>query len=180
MQLDRHVTAPHTIGQKIEKRMDTWESRRYEMIVYETLRTCDKYLTAAHIEVYEDQRVKTSHRTVLSGNLQMVVRWITEQEKGGTLQPGENCTKSEKKVLEVLRSKNPGVRPPSADSLESYSGQTMELSPANVTKETVMEIAERLPRGAGPGGTDLVRLQQWLLQFGAASRDLQFTVVEFT
>ena len=41
--------------------------------------------------------------------------------------------------------------------------------PVEVTNETVDSITPQLLGEVGPGGTDLVSLQQWLLQFGAAS-----------
>ena len=36
----------------------------------------------------------------------------------------------------------------------------------------------RLLGGAGPGGTDLISLQHWLLRFGAASGELRLIVAE--
>ena len=41
------------------------------------------------------------------------------------------------------------------------------------------EVAGHLSGGAGPGGTDLVSLQHWLLRFGAASGELRLTVADF-
>ena len=40
-------------------------------------------------------------------------------------------------------------------------------------------MAGRLSGGAGPGGTDSVSLQHWLLRFGATSRELRLIVAEF-
>ena len=40
LQQARHVTASQGIRQRIEKRLDSWETGRHGMLVKETLRTC--------------------------------------------------------------------------------------------------------------------------------------------
>ena len=49
----------------------------------------------------------------------------------------------------------------------------------DITEDTVMGVAGRLSGGAWPGGTDSVILQNWLLNFGAASGELQLAVADF-
>ena len=78
--------------------------------------------------------------------------------------------------MEVLRTKH---RTPTAASLDSYLGRPPELTPVDITKETVTAVAERLLGGAGPGGTDSVSLQHWLLRFGAASAELRLIFGDF-
>ena len=43
----------------------------------------------------------------------------------------------------------------------------------------MIEVARRLSRGDGQGGTDLISLQHWLLQFGEASGKLWQIFTEF-
>ena len=50
----------------------------------------------------------------------------------------------------------------------------------DITDDTVTAVAGRLSGGAGLGRTDLVSLQHWLLQFGAASGELRLIVGDFT
>ena len=50
----------------------------------------------------------------------------------------------------------------------------------DITYDTVTAVAGLLSGGAGPGGTDLVSLQHWLLRFGVASRELRLIVWDFT
>ena len=57
----------------------------------ETLRTCTQYLTAVRRDDYEEHRDKTYHSLVLQGKLRMAVRWITERDKGGVIQPTDLC-----------------------------------------------------------------------------------------
>ena len=82
LQWDRHITASQAILQRIEKRLDTWESSRHEMVVEDTMRTCAQYLIAACREEYEDHRAQTFHSLVLQGKLQTAVEWITERGEG--------------------------------------------------------------------------------------------------
>ena len=87
----------------------------------------------------------------------------------GVLQPGERYTKTGGRVMEVLRTKHQEANSPTSDSLDSYPDRPPELVPVDVTDDTVMAVAGRLSGGAGPGGTDSVSLQHWLLYFGATS-----------
>ena len=81
--------------------------------------------------------------------------------------------------MEVLRTKHPKARTPTAASLDSYPGRPSELTPVDITEDTVTAVAGRLSGGAGPEGTDSVSLQHCLLRFGAASADLRLIVGEF-
>ena len=75
--------------------------------------------------------------------------------------------------MEVLRTKNPDAHPPTADSLDTYPDLLTELVPVDITSNTVTEVAGQLSGRAGPGGTDSVSLQNWLLNFGVMSRELR-------
>ena len=95
------------------------------------------------------------------------------------LQPGDRCKKTGDRVLEVLRAKHLEARTPTAACLTSYTGCPPELTPVDITDDTVTAFAGRLSGGAGPGGTDSVLLQNWLLRFGAASAELRRIVRDF-
>ena len=81
--------------------------------------------------------------------------------------------------MEVLRFKHPEARTPTAESLYLYPDRPPELTPVDITDDTVTAVAGRLSGGARPGGTDSVSLQHWLLRFGAASGELQLIVGDF-
>ena len=99
---------------------------------------------------------------MLRGKLRSAVRWITEWEMGGVLQPGDRFEKTGDRVLEVLRSKHPEAQTPTEACLESYTGRPPELTPVDIIDDTVTSVAGRLSGSAGPGGTDSVLLQHWL------------------
>ena len=129
------------------------------MLVEDTLRTCAQYLTAACREESKDHRAKTLHRLVLQGKLQRAVRCIREQDTGGVLQSAELCTKTRKRVLEVLRTKQPDEHSPTAASLDTYPDRPPNLVPGEITDNTMTKVAVKLSRGAGPGREDSVSLQ---------------------
>ena len=53
------------------------------------------------------------------------------------------------------------------------------LVPVDFTNEMVASVVRQLSGAANPGGTDLVSLQQWLLQYRAATADLRQIVRDF-
>ena len=63
--------------------------------------------------------------------------------------------------------------------MDCYTGRPRELSPVDITDDTVTGVPGRFSGGAGPGGTDSVSLQHWLLRFGAASAELRLIVGDF-
>ena len=79
------------------------------------------------------------------------VRWITDMETGGVLHPGDRCTNTGDRVIEVLRTKHPEARTPTAASLDSYMGRPPKLTLVDITEEMVMAVAGRLSGGARPG-----------------------------
>ena len=64
--------------------------------------------------------------------------------------------------MEVLRAKHPEAQKQTAVSLDLYP-----------------DLPPELTRGAGPGGTDSVSLQLWLLWFEAARWELRMIVGDF-
>ena len=83
------------------------------------------------------------------------------------------------RVMEVLRAKHLEARKLTTASLDSYPDRPLELTPVDITNDTVTEVAGRLLGGAGPGRTYSVSLQHWLLWFGAASGELWLIVGDF-
>ena len=82
-------------------------------------------------------------------------------------------------MLEVLSAKHPEARTPTAAILTTYTRCPPELTPVDITDDTVTAVVGWLSGGAGPVGTDLVLLQHWLLWFGATSAELRQIVGYF-
>ena len=81
--------------------------------------------------------------------------------------------------MEVLRTKHPDARLPTVANMDTYPEFPPDLVPVYITNNKVAEVGGRLSRGEGRGGTDSVTLQNWLLHFGAASRELRLIVAYF-
>ena len=125
------------------------------MFFKDTLRSCEGYLTVARREETTEHRAQTYQSLVLRGKLWTAIWWITERETGGVLQPGDKCTKTGYRVMEVLRTKHPKAWTHMAENLDHYKGRPLELTPVDITEETVTAVAGRLSGGAGPGGGGL-------------------------
>eukprot|EP00978_Attheya_sp_CCMP212_P038941 scaffold198092_cov45-Attheya_sp.AAC.1 len=69
--------------------------------------------------------------------------------------------------MPCLRSKHPPARIPEVEDLEEYD-TLPEFVRVDITDETVEKVVRRLSGAAGPGGTDAMSLQHWLLRFGSA------------
>ena len=82
-------------------------------------------------------------------------------------------------MLEVLHTKHPEARTPTAASLDRYTRRPPELIPVDITDDMVTAVAGRQLGGDGPGRTDSVSLQHWLLRFGATSAELRLIVGDF-
>ena len=54
--------------------------------------------------------------------------------------------------MEVLRTKHPEARSPTAAFLDTYPDCPQEFFPMYITNYMVTSVAGRLSRGAGPGG----------------------------
>ena len=98
---------------------------------------------------------------------------------GEVLQPRDRCTKTGDRVMEELCTKQLEARTPTAAILDSYPGRPPELTPVDITEDTVTAVAGRLSGGAGPGGTYSMSLQHWLQRFGEASAELRLIVGDF-
>ena len=173
-----HVTASRDIQRRIEKRLVPWEAGQFSMLVDDTLRSSTQYLTSVRREETAEHRAKTFHGLVLRGKLRTAMSWVTERKKGGVLQPDDSCTKTAERVMEVLYTKHPDARPSLAACLDTYADNPPEMVPVDITDDVVSAVAGRLSGGEGPGGTDLVSLQHWLLRFGEESGELRQIVAE--
>ena len=98
---------------------------------------------------------------------------------GSVVQPTELCTNTGERVMEVLRTKHPDARPPTATSLDTYPDPPTELVPMDITDDMVTEVARQLSGGAAIFEMELVSLQYWLLRFGMASGELRMIVADF-
>ena len=60
----------------------------------------------------DDAVARSFHETVLLGKLRQAVRWETDREERGCLLLDNQCTKTGRPVIEVLREKHPDMHVP--------------------------------------------------------------------
>ena len=74
LQRSQYVTASQAIRRRIGKRMDAWSEGKHSMLVEDTLRVCEEYITVARREEMAEHRAQTYHSLVLRGKLWTAVR----------------------------------------------------------------------------------------------------------
>ena len=72
------------------------------MLVEDTLRSSTQYLTAVRSFPRSTKPWNDLARCSADSSRRTAVRWITERETGGVLQPEGCCTKTGDRVVEVL------------------------------------------------------------------------------
>jgi hypothetical protein len=172
LQQSRDVKRSRDARQRIAKRQDTWEKGQFTMLVEDTLRSMEAYLSHKQGTTTPEQRTKTFHQKVLRGNVRGAVRYLTEREKGGILYLDDIDENSGDTVQSVLESKHPDAWTPGVNALTGYPF-IPDFVDLDITEDTIKVTTRRLSGGAGLGGTDAHALQQWLLHFGKSSRLLR-------
>ena len=126
----------------------------------------------------DEQIAKTFTRLVMQGKLRSAVRFVTERDQGRILEGDDIDVKSGLPVREVLASKHPPAVSPPIEELEPY--EVVPVMPSlDITVDVVEKIAKKMSGAAGPGGTDAIALQHWLLRFGVESALLREAVASF-
>ena len=135
-------------------------------------------------EADDDSIAQTYHSMVIDGRLRAGVRWLTNRDGGGILNPEDADTKTLRPVIDILREKHPDILIPNLDdedwaSFEEYD-ECLDSVPVTCEQETVEEMASKLRGGAGPGRVDASALSMWLLRRGKYSQMLREELAEWT
>ena len=184
LQTSHGVRAAKDIRRVIDTRMDLWQQGKAAAMVESLERATAANIARRPAMPTEDTEARAFNARVLNGELRTAVRVLTSRDGGGVLAPDDQCTKTGRPVLSVLREKHPAMRdPPLADAdlacFEFYSSTPTPL-PLDITADVVERVAAKLHGAAGPGGTNAVALGNWLLRFGQESERLREEVAQFT
>jgi hypothetical protein len=171
------------IRRRLTNRMDLWERGFYATLVDDTEAEVNNKPVARRLPD-DETKARAFNARVCSGRIRAAVRTITRREGGGVLEPDAKCTKTGKPVIDVLRSKHPAMREPKAEDIgtrvfEPYDALPQQI-PLDITIDVVEAVASKISGAAGPGGTDAVALQSWLLRFGAESERLRAEMADLT
>jgi hypothetical protein len=182
LQRSRKVKKAKDVRKRLTWRMDAWQQGKFSKLLQNTERTMKSLLSAKQGGLTPEQRAKIFHRKMLRGDVRGVVRYLSDREKGGILQPTDIDKKTGDSVETLLRSKHPDARIPKPKSLvpQHYDHSTPNFVRVNITADAVEKVARRLSGSAGLGGTASHALKHWLLRFGVASLDLREALADFT
>lgn len=164
--------------------MDLWDQGR-PIALIDDLIVAESQLGVAGPKNQEDEHLFRAYNArVIAGHLRAACRNITSREGGGVLSPDDVCTKIGIPVLEALRAKHPPLRDPASVGSEGGAFEPYDRAPTPVpfvvTADVVEDVASRLSGSAGPGGTDAVKLRNWLLRYGGSSAALRSELAALT
>jgi hypothetical protein len=142
------------------------------MLIQETEQDLQTYLSSRQGTMTPEQQVKIFNQKMLQCDVRGAVRYLTNREVGGILLPSNTDKKTGLLVAKVLASKDPNARIPDANKLSDYD-ELPDFADLDITEDVVEQVARRLSRSAGIGGTDSHALTHWLLSFGKASHKLR-------
>ena len=108
------VRQAREIRSRITRRMDLWERGQHAGLVGDAKveGAAQEGRAASGGEEEDEAAARSYHDTVLSGKLRQAVRQATEREVGVCILLDDQCTKTGRPVVEVLREKDPDMRVP--------------------------------------------------------------------
>ena len=172
LQKTKDVKGNAAIGRRISRRLDQWERGEFGSLVRTTENTAFASISTIRGKDDDVQIANVYTKLVLEGKLRAAVRYVTDREGGGLLQPTDTDEKSGEPIVDVLRSKHPEEQVPEAADLHVYD-EVPDFVDLDITADVVEKVAKKLSGSAGPGGVDSSSLQSWLLNYGVESRQLR-------
>jgi hypothetical protein len=155
LQTTPRVRQAGDIRKRITHRMDLWYQGAFTALVDDTEMEVQSRL-GSHPVADEETWARAYNAKVLSGHIPSAVRTLTSRDQGGVLQPpDDDCTKTGRPVLEVLRRKHPAMRDPAPDLSDPDRGS---FEPYIALPEPVpVEITGDVVRRLSPLGSRLAR-----------------------
>jgi hypothetical protein len=100
---------------------------------------------------------------------------MTNHDPGGLFVPDNICTKTGRRVLDVLCKKHLDARIPKERAFNSYanSAESLETMPIDCYEEQISTQVAHLSGGAGPCGVDGTTMKEWLLCHDVSSEHLR-------
>ena len=107
------------IKKVIEQRLDMWEAGRFKELCNEVINKGKSESAGLSPDEWDDDGASDNvamryNSLVLSGKIRAAVRMATSRGLGGPLGPDDTCSKTGKRVLDVLASKYPSISRPEA------------------------------------------------------------------
>ena len=172
------ITQSSDIQKCLRHRLAEWKADKHKALVETTERLMLDAMSNSQGGTTQEERLKKYNQLMLLGNPRAAVRYLTDREGGGVLEPHTSSGKDDQTVEEALQSKHPETRKPGEEAFQLYDNLP-ELLNLDLNEKTVETVARRLGGGAGLGGVNSTFLKQVLLRHGNASRRLRKTMANF-
>ena len=112
------------------------------------------------------------------GKLKQAVHWATDREGGWCLLPDNQCTKTGRPVVEVLRENHQDMRvlPVKNTTCATFEEYEEVSETLDFTEDDVTWVVSKLSRAADELLAEAIELCNWILRFGCLSKDLRVVV----
>lgn len=177
LQRDPIIRRTRDIKHCLEKRLNAWDLQQFNMLVNETERHMQFFLSHRRHTTTPLQRRKHFNKLVQQGNLTKAVNYITSVEQTSLLYPSDDVDGNI--VHDILASKHPSPTTTAYKTLHEY-GDLPDLVPLTITDDIVLKIARRLQGSGGLDGVDAHALRRWLTRFDEASLQLRTALATLT
>ena len=179
LQKDKHVKKTNEIRQLLKRRLKLWKAGLFLELVREA-EQCDRNLPKSSGEMTSEKESKIFSDLILQGRLREAVRFITDRQGGGVMDPHDDAIKPPgKTVLQVLIEKHPEQRIPDEEDFMTCESLP-PLVEVEITNAHVEKAARKMYGSAGISGFDAYQLQGVLLRHGKHSEKLRSSFAKAT
>jgi hypothetical protein len=171
------------IKTRIATCIDLWRQEKYDALIHNITNTA--LANAGHRSSTNDAETMAwrYHSAVLDGRLWVAIRGLTSSDNGGVLGPDDACTKTGRRVSDILAEKHPKLRIPNLSGPNNLAfadyGEAPDIIPIDCPIGDAERVARQLHGSAGCSGVDAEHLKNQLLKHGKASAELHEELVEW-
>ena len=143
---------------RIATRIDLWRREKYDALIHDT--TTTSIANTGHRSATNDAETtaRRYHSAVLDGRLRAAVRGLTSSDTGGVLGPDDACTKTGRRVRNILAEKHPQLRIPNLSDPNNLAfddyGEAPDIIPIDCLIGDAERVARQLHGSAGCSGID--------------------------
>ncbi len=171
------------IKRRIEKRLSLWQEGRFDALIQDITTSALADAGPRSLPPDDDTIARRFNSKVLDGELRAAVRQLTARNSGGILGPDDACTKTGRKVSEVLADKHPPLRTPDIAEPDRIAfqdyGTPPDIIPIDCPNGDAEKVSRKLRGSAGCSGLTAEALKNMLLRHGRASSELRDELTEW-
>jgi hypothetical protein len=151
--------------------MDACEKGEAAMLVQNTVLKAGRKITGVVSSLFQ--------ANMLKGDVLGAVKYLTKTENRGVILPDDVDEKYGLAIKYFLQSKHPRAMTPLPYYMYRYD-EMPDMFNADVTHDTIEQMARNLLGSSGMGGVDSLAVSRWRLAFGVMSESLRHLLANFT